>query len=56
MRPAAPADDGSLREKVRAEQIRTVYLHSPTTTIGSLVAGAFLVWMAWDKVATGVIA
>ena len=56
MRPAAPAEDGSLREKVRAEQIRTVYLHSPTTTIGSLVAGAFLVWMAWDKVATGVIA
>ena len=56
MPPAAPADDGSLREKVRAEQIRTVYLHSPTTTIGSLVAGAFLVWMAWDKVAVGVIA
>ena len=56
MPPVAPADDGSLREKVRAEQIRTVYLHSPTTTIGSLVAGAFLVWMAWDKVATGVIA
>jgi len=56
MRPAAPAEDGSLRDKVRAEQIRTVYLHSPTTTIGSLVAGAFLVWMAWDKVATGVIA
>jgi len=54
--PAAPADDGSLSEKVRAEQIRTVYLHSPATTIGSLVAGAFLVWMAWDKVATGVIA
>ena len=56
MPPAVPADDGSLREKVRAEQIRTVYLHSPTTTIGSLVAGAFLVWMAWDKVAIGVIA
>jgi signal transduction histidine kinase len=56
MSPAAPADDRSLREKVRAEQIRTVYLHSPTTTIGSLVAGAFLVWMAWDKVSTGVIA
>jgi signal transduction histidine kinase len=56
MASAAPADDGSLREKVRAEQIRTVYLHSPTTTIGSLVAGAFLAWMAWDKVAIGVIA
>jgi signal transduction histidine kinase len=56
MQPAAPADDGSLRAKVRAEQIRTVYLHSPTTTIGSLVAGAFLVWVAWDKVAPGVIA
>ena len=56
MRPAAPADDGSLRVKVRAEQIRTVYLHSPTTTLGSLVAGVFLVWMAWDKVSIGVIA
>jgi two-component system, sensor histidine kinase len=56
MRTAAPADSGPLREKVRAEQIRTVYLHSPTTTIGSLVAGAFLVWIAWDKVAVGVIA
>jgi signal transduction histidine kinase/CheY-like chemotaxis protein len=56
MRPAAPADDGSFRVKVRAEQIRTVYLHSPTTTLGSLVAGAFLVWMAWDKVSVGVIA
>ena len=56
MRPAAPAEDGSLRAKVRAEQIRTVYLHSPTTTLGSLVAGAFLVWMAWDKVSIGVIA
>jgi signal transduction histidine kinase len=55
MPTAARADEGSLREKVRAEQIRTVYLHSPTTTIGSLVAGAFLVWMAWDKVSTGVI-
>lgn len=56
MRPAAPADDGSIGEKVRAEQIRTVYLHSPTTTLGSLVAGAFLVWTAWDKVSGGVIA
>ena len=56
MRPAAPAGEGSLEEKVRAEQIRTVYLHSPTTTLGSLVAGAFLVWTAWDKVSGGVIA
>ena len=56
MQPAAPADDALLRAEVRAEQIRTVYLHSPTTTTGSLVAGAFLVWVAWDKVAPGVIA
>jgi signal transduction histidine kinase len=45
----------SLERKIRAEQIRTVYLHSPTTTGGSLVAGAFLVWVAWDKVSIGVI-
>ena len=56
MLPAAPVEAGSLGEKVRAEQIRTVYLHSPTTTLGSLVAGAFLVWMAWDKVSGGVLA
>ena len=42
MRTAAPADSGPLREKVRAEQIRTVYLHSPTTRIGAL-AGRLVV-------------
>lgn len=39
-----------LAERVRAEQIRTVYLHSPTTTGGSLVAGVFLIAVMWDTV------
>jgi signal transduction histidine kinase/CheY-like chemotaxis protein len=44
--PAAP----DLAERVRAEQIRMVYLHSPTTTGGSLVAGAFLIAVMWSAV------
>ena len=36
--------------QIRSEQVRTVYLHSPTTTIGSLVAGAALVAVMWDHV------
>ena len=42
-----PAD---LDLRVRAEQIRMVYLYSPTTTGASLFAGAFLVWVMWDVV------
>ncbi len=42
-----PAD---LDRRVRAEQIRMVYLYSPTTTGASLFAGAFLVWVMWDVV------
>src|SRR4030095_10446016 len=44
---SASADLG---ERVRAEQIRMVYLHSPTTSGGSLVAGAFLIAVMWDAV------
>jgi signal transduction histidine kinase len=36
--------------RVRADQVRTVYLHSPTTTIGSLVAGAALVAVMWGHI------
>ncbi len=39
-----------LGERVRAEQIRMVYLHSPTTSGGSLFAGAFLITVMWDAV------
>jgi signal transduction histidine kinase/CheY-like chemotaxis protein len=35
---------------VRAEQIRMVYLYSPTTTGASLFAAAFLIWVLWDAV------
>ncbi len=39
-----------LAERVRAEQIRMVYLHSPSTTGGSLVAGMFLIAVLWAAV------
>ena len=48
---ASVAVAADLVERVRAEQIRMVYLHSPTTSGGSLVAGAFLVAVMWDTVA-----
>ena len=49
--PAARAPAHTdLDERVRAEQIRMVYLHSPTTSGGSLVAGAFLIVVMWDAV------
>ena len=41
--------------QIRSEQVRTVYLHSPTTTIGSLIAGAALVAVMWDHVPHGVL-
>jgi signal transduction histidine kinase/CheY-like chemotaxis protein len=51
-RAASRSDLGApdLAERVRAEQIRMVYLHSPTTTGGSLVAGAFLIAVMWSAV------
>ncbi len=36
--------------QVRAEQVRSVYLQQPTTTIGSLVAAAVLLTAMWDEV------
>lgn len=39
------------RAQIRIEQVRSVYLHSPTTTAGSLVAGAALVAVMWNHVA-----
>ncbi|MCG6876043.1 MAG: response regulator [Betaproteobacteria bacterium] len=48
----APPD---LDERVRAEQIRMVYLHSPTTTGGSLVAGAFLIAVMWNTVSRPIV-
>jgi two-component system, sensor histidine kinase len=43
------------RAQIRGEQVRTVYLHSPTTTIGSLVAGLVLVAVMWDHVSHWVL-
>ena len=42
--------------QIRGDQVRTVYLHSPTTTIGSLVAGFALVAVMWDHVSHAVLA
>ncbi len=42
-------------ERVRAEQIRMVYLHSPTTTGGSLVAAAFLIAVMWNSVSHAIL-
>ena len=46
---------GDRSAQIRSEQVRTVYLHSPTTTIGSLVAGAALVAVMWDHVSHAVL-
>lgn len=40
----------SRAQRVEAEQINTVYAHSPTTTIASLAAAGSLVLMMWDSV------
>ena len=54
MSPDGSSPSASRRERyardIRAEQVRSVYLHSPTTTIGSLVAGAVLVAAMWNQV------
>ncbi len=52
--PALPAAD--LDERVRAEQIRMVYLYTPTTTGASLLAGLFLVWVLHGTVSTTMLA
>src|SRR5215467_1369569 len=41
--------------QIRSDQVRTVYLHSPTTTIGSLIAGTALVAVMWDHVSHSVL-
>jgi signal transduction histidine kinase len=57
--PASPRPDaghGLSREaQVRAEQIRSVYRNSPTTTIGSLIAAAVLVATFWNHVSKPVL-
>lgn len=48
---AAAAAGGARRSaQVRVEQVRLAYLHSPTSTIGSLVAGATLIAVMWNLV------
>ena len=41
--------------QVRAEQVRSVYLQSPYTTIGSLAAGALLVSVMWGEVSPRIL-
>ena len=49
--PDNGASETRRRAQIRIEQVRSVYLHSPTTTAGSLVAGAALVAVMWNHVA-----
>ena len=43
-------DPQDLDARVTAEQVRMVFLHSPTTTAGSLACGVFLVGTMWTAV------
>jgi signal transduction histidine kinase len=52
---AVAATAARQRAQVRAEQVRTEYLHSPTTTIGSLAAGGALVAVMWNHVSHTVL-
>lgn len=52
---AASAASAARSAQIRSEQVRTVYLHSPTTTIGSLVAGVTLVAVMWSRVSHAVL-
>lgn len=46
------ADELPLTQRIRGEQIRLVFLHSPTTTLASLIAALCLVWIVYDEVPT----
>lgn len=51
MNPTPPTIDATdLARRITAEQIRMVFLHSPTTTAGSLACGVFLVASMWGAV------
>lgn len=51
---ATPAGERYARE-IRAEQVRTVYLHSPAIAIGALIAGAVMLASMWTHVAKPVL-
>jgi two-component system, sensor histidine kinase len=44
----------SLGQKIKAEQIRSVYLNAPTTTLGNMMAAACLLWVLWDDIAIAI--
>jgi two-component system, sensor histidine kinase len=52
---ATAGTTGRHSAQVRVEQVRSVYLHSPTTTIGSLVAGAALVAVMWNHISHSIL-
>src|SRR5690606_9636945 len=51
IRPGSETPDNTLplARRIRGEQIRLVFLHSPTTTLASLVAALCLVWIVYDQ-------
>lgn len=55
--PPVQTEERSARRKrqVRVEQVRSVYLQSPATTIGSLAAGALLISVLWNHVSDGIL-
>jgi signal transduction histidine kinase len=56
LRPAVASADAEQRaSQVRGEQVRSVYLHSPTTTVASLVTGGALVVVMWHQIPHAVL-
>ncbi len=54
---SARVDERAARRarQIKTELVRSVYLHSPATTTGSLVAGALLVAVMWNVVSSVIL-
>jgi signal transduction histidine kinase len=51
LHPAQPvAAGGRYARQIRAEQVRSIFVHAPATAIGSLIAGAVLLASMWNYV------
>ena len=48
--PSVESPTASLEAQVHTEQVRTVYLASPTTTIASMLVAALLLAISWAHV------
>ncbi len=52
---AATPAGGRYARQIRAEQVRSIYVHAPATAAGSLIAGAVLLASMWNHVAKPVL-